>query len=132
MKKYMNVYFFIALGVGLSIAAMLFGYYPTGVDLYQKYTSGQITYQTFQTGLLEGIFSWQNALSLSLITAGLILSGFNLITLVPLGLLYIAFNLFVIPTAFLTGLGLPFPFDTILTLFFNITYIVIALAFLRG
>jgi hypothetical protein len=137
MMKGMNLYFWIAVIFSIAIFSFLLGYpspssNPSENSLLANYASGTLDVQTTLNTIISGIFSWQGVLGLAAIAAAVVLSGFNLIVLVPLGLLYFAINLIALPPKFIASMGIPPPVPELISMFFGLMVVMVIIAFLRS
>lgn len=139
----MNVTFWVALLFGISVSLYLLGGESQMTSALDKYTSDPTLKEggTLATGtdvgpifngFINSILQWNTWLIIIAIGAGAIM-GLNLLALIPLGAVMIILNYAVFPLSFVTESlsGLP-EVQTIVTLFFTLTELMIIFSLIRG
>jgi len=121
------VYLIILLSIGISF--YLLGAKSTAMSFIDNVKD--ITPEQIPQLIIGYLSDWKNLLSFGLVLSlGTIISGGNLIAIIPFALLYTLADLFIVPTEEIAVLGEPT--STILILIFKFVMILVMIEFLRG
>ena len=126
----MNTYLYAWLIFGMVTVLFLMGYEPLIFSSTTTYST--LDYQvTFFDLVITYLQSWEALLTTAIIAVTVLISGFNLIVLIPFILLSATLNLLVFPVSSINTGGLPVEVALIIGMFFNLATFLVIMSFLR-